>query len=122
MAIDHGVSIALGSDNGAPSRFKAGDNAEEYQFMVEAGLSPEQAIVAGAINAARLLRLDDQVGSVAPGKLADLVVVDGNPLESIATLHERVVLVMRSGVVYRDDLGLTQARPRAGIGESTPAG
>ncbi len=106
LAMEHGVSIALGSDNGAPSRFKAGDNAEEYQFMVEAGMTPDQAITAGAINAARLLRLDGRVGSLEPGKLADLVVVDGNPLDDITALHDRLALVMRSGVVHRDDLGL----------------
>jgi len=106
LAMAHGVPIALGSDNGAPSRFKAGDNAEEYGFMVEAGMTPQQAIVAGAISAARLLGLDAFVGSLEPGKLADLVVIDGNPLEEITALHTRVALVMRGGVIYRDDLGL----------------
>jgi imidazolonepropionase-like amidohydrolase len=106
LAMEAGVSVALGSDNGAPSRFKAGDNAEEYVFMVEAGMTPERAIVAGAYDAARLLHLEEQIGSLEPGKLADLVVIDGNPLEDITALHERVVLVMRGGVVYRDDLGL----------------
>jgi imidazolonepropionase-like amidohydrolase len=105
LAIDLGVSIALGSDNGAPSRFKAGDNAEEYQFMVEAGMTPERAIVAGAHDAARLLRLDHHIGSLEPGRQADLVVIDGNPLQDITTLHKKVVLVMRAGTVYRDDLG-----------------
>ena len=104
MALELGVEVALGSDNGAPSRFRAGDNAEEYGFMVEAGMSPERAIRAGAIDAARLLRLDHLIGSLEPGKLADLVVVDGNPLEEISALHERVVFVMRGGRVYRDDL------------------
>jgi imidazolonepropionase-like amidohydrolase len=109
MAIDLGVPIALGSDNGAPSRFRAGDNAEEYQFMVEAGMPPERAIVAGALDAARLLRLDGLIGSLEPGKLADLIVIDGNPLEDITTLNNRVVFVMRAGKVYRDDLGLVGA-------------
>ena len=118
MAMDRGVPIALGSDNGAPSRFKAGDNAEEYQFMVEAGMPPERAITAGASDAARLLRLDHEIGSLEPGKLADLVVVDGNPLEDITALHDRVVFVMRAGIVYRDDLGLGGSRrtpPRGGM-------
>ncbi|MGH2602884.1 MAG: amidohydrolase family protein, partial [Dehalococcoidia bacterium] len=106
MAIDLGVPIALGSDNGAPSRFKAGDNAEEYQFMVEAGMPPELAIIAGALDAARLLHLDGLIGSLEPGKLADLIVVDGNPLEDITTLHNRLVFVMCGGRIYRDDLGL----------------
>jgi imidazolonepropionase-like amidohydrolase len=106
IAMELGVDVALGSDNGAPSRFKAGDNAEEYQFMVEAGMTPERAIVAGAHDAARLLRLDGQFGSLDAGKLADLIVVAGNPLQDITALHTKVTLVMRSGTVYRDDLGL----------------
>lgn len=115
LALACGVPIALGSDNGAPSRFKAGDNAEEYQFMVEAGMPPEQAIVAGAIGAARLLRLDGEIGSLEPGKQADLVVIDGNPLDEITALKEHVVFVMRGGTVYRDDLELAgQALPSAG--------
>jgi imidazolonepropionase-like amidohydrolase len=116
MAMDLGVEIALGSDNGAPSRFKAGDNAEEYQFMVEAGMSTERAIVAGAHDAARLLRLDHLLGSIESGKLADIVVIDGNPLDDITTLHNRVVFVMRGGIIYRDDLGL------AGASSEGPAG
>jgi imidazolonepropionase-like amidohydrolase len=121
--MEHGVQIALGSDNGAPSRFKAGDNAEEYGFMVEAGMRPEDAIVAGAHNAARLLRLDHLLGSLEPGRLADLVVIDGNPLEDIATLHQRVVFVMREGIVYRDDLGLagTVAFAAPGMSFASPA-
>src|SRR5579859_1064080 len=111
-ALACGVPIALGSDNGAPSRFKAGDNAEEYQFMAEAGMKPEQAIAAGAIGAARLLRLDAEIGSLEPGKQADLVVIDGNPLQAITALKERVVFVMRGGTVYRDDLALADISGR----------
>ncbi len=106
LAREMGVLIALGSDNGAPSRFKAGDNAEEYGFMVEAGMPPAEAIVAGASGAARLLRLNDRVGAIEPGMLADLVVIDGNPLDDITALHDKVIFVMRGGVVYRDDLGV----------------
>ena len=118
MAMELGVEIALGSDNGAPSRFKAGDNAEEYQFMVEAGMSPERAIVAGAHAAARLLRLDHQLGSLEPGKLADLVVLTRNPLQDITALHTSVALVMRSGVVCRDDLN---GSPRSEVGSQKEA-
>ena len=120
MAIAHGVEVALGSDNGAPSRFRAGDNAEEYAFMVEAGMPPERAIVAGALDAARLLRLDALTGSLEPGKLADLVVIDGNPLDDITTLHGRVVFVMRGGLVYRDDLGLAGDQTRTPVSEPHP--
>lgn len=121
MAIDLGVEIALGSDNGAPSRFRAGDNAEEYQFMVEAGMSTQRAIVAGAHDAARLLRLDHLLGSLEPGKLADLVVIDGNPLDDITTLHDRVVFVMRGGTIYRDDLGIAGGAFRGPAGITATA-
>jgi imidazolonepropionase-like amidohydrolase len=109
LALAMGVPIAMGSDNGAPSRFKAGDNAEEFQFMVEAGMAPERAIVAGTHDAARLLRLDGQIGALEPGKLADLIVIDGDPVADVHRLHDGVVLVMRGGAVYRDDHGLTGA-------------
>jgi len=64
-------------------------------------MSPDQALVSGAINAARLLRLDDQIGSVEAGKRADLIVVDGNPLDDISVLQTRVQLVMRNGVICK---------------------
>ena len=66
--------------------------------------------MAGASSAAWLLRLDGHLGSLEAGKLADLVVIDGNPPEDIAALHDRVVFVMRGGVVYRDDLDLAGPR------------
>ena len=67
MAMEKGVTIAFGCDCGAPSRFKNGENALEYQLMVEAGMTPGDAIVAGAQNAARLLKLDQLTGTLKPG-------------------------------------------------------
>lgn len=103
MALAKGVTIAMGCDCGAPSRMKNGENPLEYQLMVDNGMPADQAIVSGAINAARLLRLDHEIGSLEPGKRADLVVVDGNPLEDITTLQRCVQIVLRDGVAYRDD-------------------
>jgi imidazolonepropionase-like amidohydrolase len=102
MALRMGVQIAMGCDCGAPSRMRNGENALEYQLMVDRGMPAEQAVVAGAINAARLLRLDSEIGSIEPGKIADLIVVDGNPLEDIRVLHDRVQIVMRGGEIYTD--------------------
>jgi imidazolonepropionase-like amidohydrolase len=109
MALHMGVKIAMGCDCGAPSRMKNGENPLEYQLMVDNGMSPDQALVAGAINAARLLRLDKEIGSVEAGKRADLIVVDGNPLDDISVLQTRVQLVMRGGVVYSPDLTASSA-------------
>ena len=103
MALKMGVKIAMGCDCGAPSRMKNGENPLEFQLMVERGMSADQAIVAGGINAARLLRLDQEIGSIEAGKCADLIVVDGNPLDDISVLQHRVQLVMRGGVLYKDD-------------------
>jgi imidazolonepropionase-like amidohydrolase len=102
MALQMGVKIAMGCDCGAPSRMKNGQNPLEFQLMVDHGLPAEQALVAGAINAARLLRLDQEIGSIEPGKRADLIVVDGNPLEDIKVLQDRVQMVMRDGVFYTE--------------------
>jgi imidazolonepropionase-like amidohydrolase len=102
LALRMGVKIAMGCDCGAPSRMKNGENPLEYQLMVDNGMSPEHALVAGGINAARLLRLDHEIGSIEIGKRADLIVLDGNPLEDISVLQTGVQLVMRDGVVYKD--------------------
>jgi imidazolonepropionase-like amidohydrolase len=72
--------------------------------MVRYGMDPMQAIVAGTSNAATLLRRDRWVGAIEPGKLADLIVIDGSPLDDIAALQERVRFVMKGGVVYKDRL------------------
>jgi imidazolonepropionase-like amidohydrolase len=71
---------------------------------VRYGMDPMQAIVAGTSNAATLLRRDRWVGSIEAGKLADLIVINGNPLDDIAALQRGVCLVMKGGVIYRDEL------------------
>jgi len=65
-------------------------------------MAPKDAIVAGTGNAARLLRLDKSLGSVTAGKLADLIVVDANPLDDITALQHKIALVMKDGTVYLD--------------------
>jgi imidazolonepropionase-like amidohydrolase len=102
MALRMGVKIAMGCDCGAPSRMKNGENPLEYQLMVNNGMSTEQALVAGGISAARLLRLDHEIGSIEPGKRADLIVLGGNPIDDISVLQTGVEVVMRDGVIYKD--------------------
>lgn len=92
-----GVRIAFGTDSGVSAH---GDNAREFLLMVEAGMSPADAIVSATINAAELLGLSDTIGTVEPGKAADLIATTGDPLVEISQL-QRVVFVMRAGKVYK---------------------
>jgi len=90
-----GVTIAFGTDMGVGPH---GQNAREFAYMVEAGMTPAEAIKAATVNAAALLDIKDEVGTIAAGKSADIVAVDGNPLEDVRTL-ERMKFVMARGVI-----------------------
>ncbi|MFN3843379.1 MAG: amidohydrolase family protein, partial [Rehaibacterium terrae] len=92
-----GVKIAFGTDAGVSYH---GDNADEFVFMVEAGMAPAEALRTATIHAAQVLGTEDEQGTLEPGKLADIVAVPGNPLEDI-TLVRKVDFVMKDGVVYR---------------------
>lgn len=92
-----GVKIAFGTDAGV---FQHGKNALEFGYLFEAGMKPMDAIKAATIHAATLLGKQDQLGTITAGKLADIVAVDGNPLQD-AKAFERVVFVMKDGVVYK---------------------
>ncbi len=99
-ALHMGIPIAMGSDAATPYNYH-GDNALELVWMSEAGLSPMQAIVAATSNAARALGWDAWLGTLEPGKAADLLVVNGNPLENLRVLAERrnIQLVFREGQI-----------------------
>jgi imidazolonepropionase-like amidohydrolase len=92
-----GVKIMFGSDTGVSPH---GDNGREFVLMVEAGMPPMQAIKSATMVPAKFLEIDDQLGSVQVGKLADLVAVPGDPLADIE-LMRRVHFVMKEGVVHR---------------------
>lgn len=92
-----GVPILFGTDTGVSAH---GDNAREFRFMVEAGMPPMAAIKSATSVTARYLEIDDRLGSVQVGKVADLVGVPGDPLSDI-TVMERVNLVMKDGVVHK---------------------
>jgi imidazolonepropionase-like amidohydrolase len=91
------VKIAFGTDAAV---YPHGENAHEFELMVGAGMPPMFVIQAATVNAAALLRHDKDLGSVAAGKLADVVAVPGNPIDDIS-LMKRVSFVMKEGVVYK---------------------
>lgn len=108
-AVAAGVKVAMGTDSGVGQH---GGNARELGLMVEhGGMTPMQAIVASTQTAAELLRLDDQMGTVAPGKLADLLVVDGDPLANVRVLEDRnrLALILKGGSPVR---GVLSPMPR----------
>lgn len=98
-AYKSGVKIAFGTDAGV---FKHGQNWREFGYMIEAGMPAMEAIKAATVNAAELLGVKDEVGSIQTGKLADIVAVDGDPLKS-PLVFGKVVFVMKDGIVYKNE-------------------
>lgn len=96
-AVPAGVKIAFGTDAGVS---KHGRNADEFELMVKHGMTPAQAIVAATVNAADLLGIASDVGSIEPGKSADMIAVGSDPLADVRILKQ-VGFVMRAGVVYK---------------------
>lgn len=95
-----GVRIAFGTDAGV---YRHGVNANEFALLVEyGGLSPREALVAATVNAAELLGLPNEIGTIAVGKSADLIALEGNPLDDIHAT-ERVRFVMARGAVVRQE-------------------
>jgi imidazolonepropionase-like amidohydrolase len=99
-AVKAGVNIAYGTDSGV---YPHGDNARQFAYMVRYGLTPMQAIQSATINTARLLGREEQLGSIAADKQADLVAVDGDPLGDIEVLR-RVQAVMKNGTLVCADV------------------
>jgi imidazolonepropionase-like amidohydrolase len=97
-AVPRGVKIAFGTDAGVS---RHGRNADEFELMVKYGMTPAQALATATVNAADLLGMTASVGSLEPGKRADLIAVDGDPLADV-TLLKRVPFVMKDGVVFKD--------------------
>jgi len=96
-AYKYGVKIAFGTDAGV---YPHGDNAQEFAYMVQAGMPPIETIRAATVNAAELLQHADTLGQVAPGYAADLIAVKGDPLQDV-TILQHVEFVMKAGVVYK---------------------
>ena len=97
-AVPAGVKIAFGTDAGVS---KHGRNADEFELMVKHGMTPAAAIHAATVNAADLLGLAKEIGTLEPGKTADIIAVSGDPLSDVTVL-KRVGFVMKSGRVFKD--------------------
>ena len=95
MAYNKGVNIAFGTDAGV---FPHGENAKEFGYMVEAGMTPMEAIQSATIETAKVLKAEEALGQLAAGFKADIIAVDEDPLQNINTLNE-VTFVMKAGEV-----------------------
>ena len=97
IAIEEGARIVYGSDS---ATYPHGDNAKQFSVYVDLGMTPMQAIQSATTVAAESLRLVGDTGAVAPGYFADVIAVDGDPLEDISVL-QNVTFVMKGGIVYK---------------------
>lgn len=104
-AVKAGVKMAFGTDAGV---YPHGDNAKQFFYMVKFGMTPAQAIHAATSSAADLIGRAKDVGTVEPGKYADLIAVTANPLQDVRAL-ENVGFVMKGGVVYKDTITVKPA-------------
>ena len=92
---DAGVNLAAGIDSGTPGVVIGGGLHKELELMVEAGISPMAAIKAGTMQAAKLLGKAEELGSIEPGKLADIIAVSGDPLKSIGDTKNIKLVIKR---------------------------
>ncbi len=99
-AVKAGARMAFGTDGGV---YPHGENAKQFAYMVQYGMTPMQAIEAATVNAAELAGWKEKVGSIEAGKLADLIAVSGDPLADIRVL-ENVGFVMKGGAVVKNEL------------------
>ena len=96
-AVDRGVKIAFGTDVGVQPH---GTNWKEFVYMNKYGMEPMDTIKAATMETAKLLRIDSKLGSLESGKIADIIAVDGNPLNDLSVM-QNVVFVMKEGNVYK---------------------
>jgi imidazolonepropionase-like amidohydrolase len=104
-ALDAGVRVAFGTDQGVGPH---GRNAEELGLMVEAGMTPMQAIVAVTKTASECIHMADEIGTLEPGKLADMLLVDGDPLSDVTMLmnRDKLLIIMQGGRQHKNVLNI----------------
>lgn len=101
---DHGIKMAAGTDAGNPAVFFGPSVHREMELMVDAGISPAEAIKAATLNAAEIVGQKDTLGTIADGKLADILVVDGNPLDDIRNTQNIFLVIKNGEILDRDEL------------------
>ena len=108
-ALQAGLKIALGTDGGG---FGHGHNAGELHYLVEAGMTPMQALVAATRMGTTCMGLGDETGVLRAGMLADFLVVDGNPLNDVRILEDRqrLKLIVKDGMTYKDTLSVSEQK------------
>ena len=94
-----GVTLDFGSDAGTPYNFH-GKQGYEFELMVSFGFTPAQALTAATVTNAKLIRMQNQIGTIEPGKLADIVAFAGDPLDDIKTMQD-CRFVMKDGAVVK---------------------
>jgi len=97
IAHKFGIKIAFGTDSGVSYH---GDNANEFVYMVEGGMLPMDALKSATMVSAELLGIQDKLGSIETNKIADIIAVEGNPIDDISFM-QKVIFVMKEGKVYR---------------------
>ena len=104
-AVEAGVKIAMGTDSGVG---RHGENGQELQLMVENGMTPMQAILASTSQAAQLLHLEKNLGTLEVGKLADVIVVEGDVLSNISKIANpaNIKLVLKAGQAAKNLLDI----------------
>ena len=110
-AVKMGLKIAYGTDSGV---YPHGQNAKQFAYMVRYGMTPMQAIQSATIRASELLGKESALGSIAPGRFADLVAVRGNPVSDIRVL-ENIAIVMKDGKIMRQDSGTSKKQKGGNI-------
>lgn len=101
LAREHGIDIVCGTDMGSVGALH-GDNALELEYLVDNGMSSKEALLSATQNAAEALGIDNDVGTLEPGKCADLLVVDGDPLDDVSVILDGVKIVVKEGEVEVD--------------------
>ena len=95
-----GVKIAFGTDSGVSAH---GDNWQEFILMTDAGMPSAAALKSATIETAKLLRIEDKLGQIKPGMLADIIALPANPIINIKVV-ENVIFVMKDGVIYKNSI------------------
>jgi tetratricopeptide (TPR) repeat protein len=103
---DEGIKLALGTDAGNPAVFFGPSVHREMELMVEAGISPAEVIKAATINASEILGQGNRLGTISEGKLADILVVEGNPLDNIRNTQNISMVVKNGQILDREELAL----------------